>query len=361
MNPQQRLLLLFQLLCFAAFSQDVIFLENPSFEDSPGYAHSPVGWVDCGFFGETPVDLHPVKGGIYGVTQKPFDGLTYLGMVVRDNSTYEGIGQKLSSPLLPGNCYQLEINLCRSETYNSFSRVTNGEANFSKPATFVVLGGKDICERSAFLAQSKPVADTRWKKYRILFQPSDTVSFLILEAYYASVDAPHYNGNILADNASPIVRINCENYKPVLDPDSIVQPPFHPPEKVYKHKKEPLNLDERIIFYRVSTSEELGVLLQKNCPSILFPKGKAVFGERAYTALREVAYNVKQFPYLRLLIYLKPSDKALVKQRIRAITEEFKIMRLHKKQYHIITKNQPTKEEGLLFENDQMRMGLQLG
>ncbi len=369
MNAKERLLALFLLLAFGAFSQDVIFLENPSFEDSPQDAQAPYGWTSCGFEGETAVDVHPMKGGLFGVTKKPFDGLTYLGMVVRDNSTYEGVGQKLSSPLLPGHCYQFEINLCRSETYESLSRVTGEEANYAEPATFVVMGGKETCERSVFLAKSTPVAHEGWKKYKILFQPNDTVSFFIIEAYYLSGDTPPYNGNILADNASPIIRIDCQSYEPVVDPGTIVQPRFKLPERVHSSDPEIVHspksgksdLDNRIFFHRVSTSEELVVLLQKNFPSILFPKGESVLEERAYTALREVAYNVKQFPYLRLLIFFKPSDKELIKQRIRAITEELKIMRLHKKQYHIITKNPPTKEEGLLFENEQMRMGLQLG
>jgi len=367
MNLQQRILVFFQLLYFAAFSQDVIFLENPSFEDSPQDAQAPVGWTSCGFEGETAVDVHPMKGGLYGVTRKPFDGLTYLGMVVRDNSTYEGVGQKLSSPLLPGQCYQFEINLCRSETYESFSRVTGKEANFSKPSTFVVMGGKETCERSVFLAKSTPVGHIGWKKYKILFQPNDTVSFLILEAYYLSGDAPPYNGNLLADNASPIIRIDCQSYEPVVDPTTVVPPRFKRPKRnysveiVHPPEKKTSGFEERIFYHSVSTTEELVVLLQKNCPSILFPEGQSALEEPAYNALREVAYNVKQFPYLRLVIFLKPTDKALVKQRIRAITEEFKIMRLHKKQYYIITKNPPTKEEGLLFENDQMRMGLQLG
>ena len=57
-------------------SQQVIYLDNPSFEDEPriGTAMNggPRGWTDCGFKNESPVDIHPsplANNPYFGVTQ----------------------------------------------------------------------------------------------------------------------------------------------------------------------------------------------------------------------------------------------------------------------------------------------------
>jgi hypothetical protein len=76
--------------------RDTIRLTNPSFEDTPkrgGESDQQIsGWYDCGmlyFPQESPPDIHP--NGFWGVNVPAHDGKTYLGMVVRDNGTYEGV------------------------------------------------------------------------------------------------------------------------------------------------------------------------------------------------------------------------------------------------------------------------------
>ncbi|HZV43784.1 MAG TPA: hypothetical protein VFF90_04875, partial [Saprospiraceae bacterium] len=90
-----------------AFSQEIIKLQNPSFEDTPrrgGEFSSPIkGWQDCGmtrFPGESPPDIHPVPATAWEVSKDPYDGATYLGMVTRDNDSWESISQALSSPIM---------------------------------------------------------------------------------------------------------------------------------------------------------------------------------------------------------------------------------------------------------------------
>ena len=97
---------------------------NPSFEDVARPQQPPFAWWDCGFTGETPPDVHPVpKGGIFGVTQLAQEGSTYLGMVVRENDTWESVAQRLDQPLQPNNCYAISIFLCASDTYTSLSLI----------------------------------------------------------------------------------------------------------------------------------------------------------------------------------------------------------------------------------------------
>ena len=71
-------------------SSEIIQLINPSFEDMPRHSKAPRAWSDCGFKGESAPDIQP--SGIFSVTKPAADGNTYLGLVVRDNDTWESVG-----------------------------------------------------------------------------------------------------------------------------------------------------------------------------------------------------------------------------------------------------------------------------
>ncbi|MEM0932319.1 MAG: hypothetical protein AAGJ12_07625, partial [Bacteroidota bacterium] len=97
-----------------------VMINNPSFEDLPRNGSPPRGWYDCGFAAESPVDIHPIGyGGDFGVKTKAYEGLTYMGMIVRDNDTWESVGQRLNKPLQKGMKYTLNVALARSPLYES--------------------------------------------------------------------------------------------------------------------------------------------------------------------------------------------------------------------------------------------------
>jgi hypothetical protein len=86
----------------AVDAQEIIRLTNPSFEDT-GHSRPPTGWKDCGSFmfpGESPPDVQP--SGSWHVYKPATDGDTYLGMVVRENDTWEAVSQALSGALQKG-------------------------------------------------------------------------------------------------------------------------------------------------------------------------------------------------------------------------------------------------------------------
>lgn len=90
-----------------AFSQ--IRLENPSFEGDPQDATVPVGWFPCEE-GSTP-DLLP---GPWAVYQTPSDGQSFMGLITREDGTWESVGQQTSQPMQNGQCYYMDINLAFS-------------------------------------------------------------------------------------------------------------------------------------------------------------------------------------------------------------------------------------------------------
>ena len=73
----------------------IVMVSNPSFEGEPAEGtqfqqFNLNNWIDCSISGQTSPDIHPGQGdGFFGVTTLPFDGETYLGLVVRDNNTWE--------------------------------------------------------------------------------------------------------------------------------------------------------------------------------------------------------------------------------------------------------------------------------
>jgi outer membrane protein OmpA-like peptidoglycan-associated protein len=192
-----------------------IFLQNGSFEGTPACCLPPTGWQDCGFKGETPPDIQPALNSdnqpFFNVTKKAADGSTYLGMVVRENETFERVSQRLIKPLLKGTCYTFSILLCRSETYLSASNRTepNKLKQFTSPVILRIWGGEAFCNQKQLLASSPLIENTDWKKFEFEFQPNKDLNYFELEAYYKTPSLFPYNGNMLLDGASHITVIPC--------------------------------------------------------------------------------------------------------------------------------------------------------
>ncbi len=186
----------------------VIELYNGSFEDIPMNSRPPRGWTDCGFGGESPPDTQPDP--TFQVKKEAQDGGTYLGMVVRDNDTWESVSQRLSQPLTKGTCYEFSMYLCRSELYVSPSRVnTDKDVNYTTPAKLRIYGGFDHCDKQYLLAETKEIISFRWLEYNFKLEPIDDYTHLIFEAFYKTPTLFPYNGNVLMDNASALTPTPC--------------------------------------------------------------------------------------------------------------------------------------------------------
>ena len=193
-----------------------ILIENPSFEDRPRQGGvfrdaTIAGWYDCGelkFRNETPPDIHPINA--WRVTTPPSDGNTYLGLVVRDNDTWESIAQRLRKPLEAGQCYSFSIDLARSRYYISGSRKTQSLENYTEPSVLRIWGGTGICGKQELLGVSVTVSNDEWRTYEFKFEPQRTVTYFTLEAFYQTPTLVPYNGHLLIDNASEITLIPCD-------------------------------------------------------------------------------------------------------------------------------------------------------
>ena len=202
---------------FGQSNNTKIYIINGSFEGTPKCCRPPDGWIDCGFKEQTPTDIQPVLPPLeplFGVTKTAYDGNTYLGMVVRQNETYESINQKLNMPLLAGKCYSFSIYMTRSLEY--LSAITRGNHElqaFTTPAILQIWGGEAFCHQKELLATSQLVENTEWQRFDFELMPKSNISFLQLEAYYNPSSTVPYTGNILLDKASDIILVPCKTDK----------------------------------------------------------------------------------------------------------------------------------------------------
>lgn len=207
-------LLLFCLPASLVFGQkdpSPIALQNPSFEDLPKSGQTPKGWYDCGPSAESPPDVQP---GHFSVTKAPSNGESYMGLVVRDNETWEGVSQRLSRPLEVNQCYDFSMDIARSELYLSLSRTTGEQTNYAVPAVLKIWGGMGYCDKKELLAQSSVITNTRWLTYNFRLAPKKgSYTYIIFEAYYKTPIMFPTNGNVLLDNTSVIRPVPCDKEK----------------------------------------------------------------------------------------------------------------------------------------------------
>ncbi len=202
-------------------SQDIIVLKNPSFEDPLGQLDNSSEWTDCGFEDESPPDIQP-SGMWMPHPIAAFDGMTYLGMVTRDNETWESVGQKLSKPIKQGEHYLFSLHLAKSNEYISGSRIRNvGKVTYNTPLIINIWGGREKCDFADLLASSPVVDHTDWKKYDFIFVPDEDWDHLIIEAYYSDDSLDPSLGNILVDNCSSIVKTSFDKGSIVKSEKSI--------------------------------------------------------------------------------------------------------------------------------------------
>jgi hypothetical protein len=192
-------------------AQEVFDLKNPSFEENrPAAGVVPEGWLNMGEPGESPPDIQP---GLFEVNLKPQDGRVYLGLVVRDNNTWEGVGQRLDGFLKKDSAYSFSLYLARSNAFISRSRVTQQEATYNAPTILKIWGVNSQTQEEELLAESEAVSHSVWTKYTFILKPA-VADFdeIDLMAYYAK-GFEQKNGNLLIDNCSPITKITSENKK----------------------------------------------------------------------------------------------------------------------------------------------------
>lgn len=203
--------LVFLMGCMIAVDAQSVQFRNPSFEGLAGANRTPRRWADCGFRGESPPDVHPDPARLFFVNLLPYEGRTYLGMVTRDNNTWESVSASLSGPIQQGQCYQFSIALASSDSYRSMSRSTNQPVNYDAPIRLKIWGGNEPCDQQELLATTDPITAMAWEEFTFQIVPRlGSYNYITFSTDYAEDATQATNGNLLLDAASSFEPIpNC--------------------------------------------------------------------------------------------------------------------------------------------------------
>lgn len=210
MNYCKLIIFLIIAIQITALAQDTIVLENPSFEGSARCCIPPNGWNACE---EDEMNTPDTQPGFFSVELWPFDGETYLGMVTRNDNSWESISQKLSIPFQKDTTYQFSIYLAKSTNLISQDRVTPNELiNYNLPARLRIWGGNKKCKKDELIATSPLIDHNYWKKYEFILKPYWNWKYITFEVYYNTENSIPYCGNILMDNCSKIIKTNHQQF-----------------------------------------------------------------------------------------------------------------------------------------------------
>lgn len=169
-------------------SAQIVYLLNPSLEGEHRDAVVPMNWLPCED-GTTP-DILP---GPWGVYQEPSDGESYVGLITRENNTWESIGQRLKSPLEKDVCYQFSLDLAHSDTYSGYNN----------PIKLRIWGSRNKCDKDQLIHETEFIKNIEWEKHTIKFTAESNLRYILFEAFYR--ERPYaYKGNILIDDVSAI-------------------------------------------------------------------------------------------------------------------------------------------------------------
>ncbi len=338
----------------------LIYLINPSFEGIPQLSVSPAGWNDCGtelFPKETGPDTHPLASEPFGVNQKSAHKTTYLGLVVRGNGSWESISQQLVQPMKANQCYAFRIKIAQSENYKSAllgakidksktkrstRKIPGGkistrtmayeEINFTDPIILRIWGGDRGCDKKQLLAISPLIKNKEWADYIFKIQPDANYQSLTLEAFDGDEIVRFPNGNILLDDASPLVPINCN-----LSEIEI--------------KKLDLGTFD-ITLANTKTIEDLEWFVLHNSFRLGF-NIKNKFTEWAEKDFRVILAAIKKFRNQKLIFLVDGSTKRIKKQRVKTIINKLILEEFPNSQCEVrMIKKKEKSEKWLIRGND---------
>ena len=315
---------------------EVRWFENPSFEEYPRPGITPTGWNNCGiekFAKESPPDIHPTPNQLFGVKQTPAHKETYLAMVVRENKSWESIGQTLPQPLIGNQCYLFRIKLSQSLTFKSSltGDTTMVEKDFNDPIVLRIWGGTESCKKTELLAVSPRIDHEDWLNYTFKFTPKDDYKSITLEAYRARGGLIFPNGNILLDDASPIVPISCDMDKTVMANFEWEQ---------YEVLLNDLKSTTDLQWYIASQGYHINFESQTKLSNLEKKK------------IQNMVKALNEFPKQKLLFYLDGGNKLKDRKRIENIKRQFEIEKLDSRQYDVRNMRSTDYEKGWILKGN---------
>ncbi len=318
---------------------------NPSFESVlPYIVNDTADWVDCGFLSEAPLQFQP---GAYEVDKPAFEGKTYFSLAVRDNFTWEAVGQRLRAPLKPGRCYRLTIHLAQSAYYTAASPVFGARVRYKNPIRLLLWGGKKFCQAGQLLALTDLVKNKDWQAYELVFTPKIEITHLAFQAYYLNPMVA-YNGHLLMDFVSPIEVVPCDAH--------VVQSPEASQIEIKPQSKR--DLENFILLYGKT------IRFERDRVNLFTGKDAAAFeyGAMSESFLSLIGKSIRWLPEYRLEIAVKDKPRRLTEGRIAYLKQFFASIKTDSTQVDIYSfeENRLGKGEEWISENGFLGIRLKM-
>ncbi len=157
--------------------------------------------------GSTP-DILP---GFWGVYNESSEGNSYIGLITREDGTWENIGQRIRGGVKKDECYKFQIDVAHSDTYEGYNL----------PIRLRIWGGTTRCSKDQLLGEIGPVKNSEWQTHDVQFYAKQKINYIILEAYYMKGLMTPYKGNVLIDNITemtPCIRASLDVPMPSIFP-----------------------------------------------------------------------------------------------------------------------------------------------
>ncbi|HRI59484.1 MAG TPA: hypothetical protein PK228_07165 [Saprospiraceae bacterium] len=197
---------------------NTINLQNPSFDIS--YFGSPVAWgiyiidnertrATSGFDRSTGNGIRlPLNYGVSDLNVKPSDGTNFASLIANEAGIFAGFSQTMiGGSLQAGTTYVWSVDLAFAKKYREVLPDGYRGVHYKNPLRLRVWGGTATNLRQELLAQTGAVTHHQWKRYDFTLAPEEgNYNSIFLEATYISDVGQPYNGNLLLDNCSAIVK-----------------------------------------------------------------------------------------------------------------------------------------------------------
>lgn len=295
------------------FAQE-IYLKNASFEDIVGQKKVPIGWVDCGTSKKLLPDVESEEVSVYRRNHRPLklpaalEGTSYVSLYTDFYQHQSAIGQLLSEPLEAGYCYLFNLYACFVLTPKPHSDAKRPK-NF-EPVKLRIWGGNTPNERGELLAESITIRDFNWTKTNFILEPLEEWTYFIIEAHFDEIIDKQYDGKILLDNASPIIKLDCETVD--FDTGEVISDEFDPVYQYYEY---------------------MHVYLAENWDRPIFKKGESELTDGAKIIIEEIAEITDNAQNYKVFFVVMKNDR----DKVTAIKTALKEAGLKKQNYYVNT------------------------
>jgi outer membrane protein OmpA-like peptidoglycan-associated protein len=173
-------------------------------------------------------------------------------------------------------------------------------------------GGSGFCNQRELLAESVPISNGEWITFEFEFRPTQNHRYFTIEAFYKTPILFPYNGHILVDNASNIMRIACpgEEIAVVEEEPEPVKEKVVPP---HKRRKKPEVKAEPPVVANVESQEKPEPKIMMDLDRKKIKKGQTLTIKNLYFGADKSDITSRSYAVLNeIFLFLANNDDIVI-------------------------------------------------